>query len=137
MKILLDTHIFLWYISGDKQLPAFMVEQIRHPANKVYLSVVSLWEVIIKYQLGRLPLPNSPEIYLPQQRRRHLIENLNVDEKSVRQLITLPLLHNDPFDRLLISQAIKHEMILATVDVQILAYPVNTLKRFDSEQAAE
>lgn len=128
MKILLDTHIFLWYISGDKQLPDFMIEQIRHPANKVYLCVVSLWEVIIKYQLGRLPLPKSPEIYLPQQRRRHLIENLNVDEKSVRQLITLPLLHNDPFDRLLISQAIKHEMILATVDAQILAYPVGTLK---------
>ena len=133
MKILLDTHIFLWYISGDNQLPAFMVESIRHPANKVYLSVVSLWEVIIKYQLGRLPLPKSPEIYLPQQRRRHLIENLNVDEKSVQQLITLPLLHNDPFDRLLISQAIKHEMILATVDVQILAYPVNTLKRVAPE----
>ena len=134
MKILLDTHIFLWYISGDNQLPAFMVESIRHPANKVYLSVVSLWEVIIKYQLGRLPLPKSPEIYLPQQRRRHLIENLNVDEKSVQQLITLPLLHNDPFDRLLISQAIKHEMILATVDVQILAYPVNTLKHTEDPQ---
>lgn len=78
MKILLDTHIFLWYISGDKQLPEFMIEVIRQPANQIYLSVVSLWEVIIKYQLGRLPLPQSPEIYLPRQRRRHFISNLDI-----------------------------------------------------------
>ena len=127
MRILLDTHIFLWYISGDKSLSSRMVQHIQNPQNEIYLSVISLWEVIIKYQLGKMPLPQSPEIYLPTQRQRHQIRNLDVDEASVRQLIKLPPLHNDPFDRLLICQAIKHTMTIATVDSRILAYPVSTL----------
>jgi len=127
MKILLDTHIFLWYISGDKRIAPAMLHQIRQPQNEIYLSVVSLWEVIIKYQLGKMPLPQSPDIYLPLQRQRHLIHNLAVDEASVQQLIKLPPLHNDPFDRLLICQAIEHGMTIATIDSQILAYPVSTL----------
>lgn len=108
MKILLDTHVFLWYISGDQRLTRSMLEQLRQPANEVYLSVVSLWEIIIKYQIGKMPLPQSPEQYIPQQRQNHMIGNLDVDVDvaSVRQLITLPTLHNDPFDRLLICQAI-------------------------------
>lgn len=91
------------------------------------MSVVSLWEVIIKYQLGKMPLPLSPEIYLPTQRQRHLFRSLEVDEASVKQLIQLQPLHNDPFDRLLICQALAHGMTIATVDNHILAYPVSTL----------
>ncbi|RLC62351.1 MAG: PIN domain nuclease [Chloroflexi bacterium] len=70
MKILLDTHIFLWFISGDKRLPEDTRSNIRDLDNEVYLSVVSLWEAIVKYQLGRLPLPHSPDIYLPIQRKK-------------------------------------------------------------------
>lgn len=84
MKILLDTHIFLWYISGDQRIASAVLHQIRQPRIEVYLSVVSLWAVIIKYQLGKLPLPQSPEIYLPLQRQRHLVHNLAVDEASVQ-----------------------------------------------------
>lgn len=62
MKILLDTHIFLWFISGDPQLSISTRDLIRDSDNEVYLSVVSVWESIIKYQLGKLPLPKSPEI---------------------------------------------------------------------------
>lgn len=127
MRILLDTHIFLWYISADKHLPPTIQQHIRQPNNEVYLSVVSLWEVIIKYQLGKMPLPQSPEAYLPQQRQKHQIRSLDVDETSVQQLIKLPALHNDPFDRLLICQAIEHNMVMATVDRHILAYPVSTI----------
>ncbi len=65
MKLLLDTHIFLWFISGSNQLSAIFRNSIQNPNNTVYLSVVSLWECIIKYQLGKLPLSESPEIYLP------------------------------------------------------------------------
>lgn len=104
-----------------------MLQHIRHPDNEVYLSVISLWEVIIKYQLGKMPLPQSPETYLPLQRQKHQIRSLGVDEASVRQLIKLPAFHNDPFDRLLICQAIEYKMTIATVDSQILAYPANTL----------
>jgi PIN domain nuclease of toxin-antitoxin system len=87
MKLLLDTHIFLWFISGSTQLSATFRESIQALDNDVYLSVVSLWECIIKYQLSRLPLPESPEIYLPKQRERHRIDSLTVDEESVAQLL--------------------------------------------------
>ena len=63
MKLLLDTHIFLWFISGFQK-------EIRLQENDVSLSVVSLWEIIVKYQLGKLPLPQPPEIYIPQQREK-------------------------------------------------------------------
>lgn len=61
MKLLLDTHIFLWYISGDGRLPEGIREAIRDPGNEVFLSVVSVWEAIIKHQLGKLPLPAAPD----------------------------------------------------------------------------
>ena len=93
MRILLDTHIFLWFISGDSQLSIYTRDLIRDSDNEVYLSVVSVWESIIKYQLGKLPLPETPEIYLPKQRDAHQINSLSIDEASVAQLINLPPLH--------------------------------------------
>jgi PIN domain nuclease of toxin-antitoxin system len=124
MKLLLDTHIFLCFISGSTQLSAAFRENIQSPENSVYLSVISLWECIIKYQLSRLPLPESPKIYLPKQRERHRIDSLTVDEESVAQLIKLPPLHRDPFDRLLICQALQHNLIIVTADVPVMAYPM-------------
>ncbi len=91
------------------------------------LSVVSVWESIIKYQLGKLPLPESPEIYLPKQRNSHQITSLPIDENSVVRLIDLPLLHRDPFDRMLICQALQHQLIVATVDSAIRAYNVSMI----------
>lgn len=127
MKILLDTHIFLWFISGDNRLSTVILDAIRDPDNEVYLSVVSIWEAIVKYQLGKLPLPESPEIYLPKQRDRHQIANLDLDEGSVIQLAKLPLLHRDPFDRMLICQALQHNLTIATVDVEILKYSISVI----------
>jgi len=101
MKILLDTHIFLWFINGDHRLSTDLREIIANLDNQVYLSVVSIWECIVKYQLGKLPLPESPEIYIPKQRDRHKIANLDLDEGSVSQLVSLPSLHKDPFDECL------------------------------------
>lgn len=124
MNILLDTHIFLWLISKDSRLPDTLKEDIRNPNNEVYLSVVSIWEAIIKYQLGKLPLPEPPESYLPRQRNRHLISSLSIDEDSIIQLAKLPPLHRDPFDRMLICQALQHNLVIATVDDAIRAYPV-------------
>ncbi|MBD2434299.1 MULTISPECIES: type II toxin-antitoxin system VapC family toxin [Fischerella] len=127
MKILLDTHIFLWFISGDNRLSADVRDAIRDSDNEVYLSVVSIWESIVKYQLGKLPLPLSPEIYLPKQRERHQIANLDLDEGSVTQLTKLPLLHRDPFDRMLICQALQHNLTIATVDPEIIKYSINVI----------
>ena len=128
MNILLDTHIFLWFISGDAHLPVWMKQPISDLGNEVYLSAVSLWEIIVKYQLGKLPLPQPPEIYIPEQRRRHLITNLPLDEASVTKLAGLPPLHRDPFDRMLICQAQEQGLLIATVDPQIQAYPVALLR---------
>ena len=127
MKLLLDTHIFLWYISKDKRLPVALKDAIRDLENQVFLSVVSIWEAIVKYQLGKLPLPYPPETYLPQQRKRHLIATLDLDEASVSHLPTLPRIHRDPFDRILICQALEHGLILVTTDKQISQYPVQIL----------
>ena len=124
---LLDTHVFLWYISADERLPASFLDTLRNPDNEAYLSVVSLWEVIIKYQLGKLPLPASPDVYVPLQRRRHLLYSLDVDEASVAELVKLPAFHRDPFDRLLICQARAHGMVVATVDEAIRRYSVSML----------
>ena len=127
MKLLLDTHVFLWFISGSIRLENALRDSIRDPNNEVYLSVVSVWEAIIKYQIGKLPLPEPPEIYLSLQRARHLIASLNLDESSVAQLAKLPPLHRDPFDRMLICQALQHGLTIATVDAAIRAYPVSVI----------
>ncbi|CAD5915791.1 type II toxin-antitoxin system VapC family toxin [Planktothrix rubescens] len=127
MKILLDTHIFLWFISGDTQLSTNLQDAIRDPDNEVYLSAVSIWEAIIKYQLGKLPLPESPETYLPKQRDLHQIASLALDESSVMQLTKLPPLHRDPFDRMLICQSLQNGLTIVTVDSAVRAYPVSVM----------
>jgi PIN domain nuclease of toxin-antitoxin system len=127
MRLLLDTHIFLWFITGDNRLSADLQESIRKPDNEVYLSVVSLWEASVKYQIGKLPLPQPPGSYLPLQRERHLIASLPLDEASVGQLANLPPLHRDPFDRMLVCQALEHKMTIVTIDDAIRAYQIKTL----------
>jgi len=124
MKVLLDTHIFLWYISGDKRLSNDKRDSIRDSNNEVYLSVISIWEAIIKYQLGKLPLPQPPEMYLPAQRQQHQIMSLTLNEDSVAHLAQLPALHRDPFDRMLICQANVHGLSLMTDDAIVQQYPV-------------
>ncbi len=124
MRVLLDTHIFLWYISAAPQMPSEMLEVLRNPQHDVYLSAVSVWEASVKYHLGKLPLPTAPALYLPVQRELHRIATLSLDEKSIAHLDQLPPLHRDPFDRMLVCQAIEHGMSLATVDPLIRSYAV-------------
>jgi PIN domain nuclease of toxin-antitoxin system len=127
MRLLLDTHVFLWYITADPKLPATFRAAIQDPANEVYLSVVSVWEAVIKHQLGKLPLPAPPADYLPQQRIAHGIASLPVEEGAMPALAGLPALHRDPFDRLLVAQALQHGLKIATVDPDVSAYPVPLL----------
>jgi PIN domain nuclease of toxin-antitoxin system len=128
MKLLLDTHIFLWFINGDLRITDQMRDAIRNPGNEVYLSTVSLWEVIVKHQLGKLPLPQPPAVYIPAQRIRHHVASLPLDEASVSRLSSLPTAHRDPFDRMLVCQAIEHGLTLATIDDAFNAYPVAMLR---------
>ncbi len=123
MKLLLDTHVFLWFISGDSRLSTSWTDAIRKQENEVYLSAVSCWEVIIKHALGKLPLPEPPDTYIPIQRARHQIESCPLDEDSIRHLATLPQAHQDPFDRALVCQALEHELVIVNVDKVFLEYP--------------
>jgi PIN domain nuclease of toxin-antitoxin system len=93
MRLLLDTHVFLWYITSDAKLPATFREAIQDPVNEVYLSVASIWEAVIKSQLGKLPLPEPADEYLPKQRDAHGIASLPIDEGAMPHLAGLPLLH--------------------------------------------
>ena len=124
MKLLLDTHIFLWYITNDERLSAKLASAIRDEANEVYLSVVSVWEALVKYQLGRLNLPSPADRYLKEKQEQHRIVSLALESAAAAHLLELPPLHRDPFDRMLICQAIHHGLTLATTDAHIVRYPV-------------
>ena len=104
MRLLLDTQIFLWYISADSRLPATFRDAIRDPANEVYLSVSSVWEAVIKFAVGKLPLPEPPAEYLPRQRDAHKIATLPIEEPAMVHLAGLPPFHKDPFDRIIIAR---------------------------------
>ncbi len=126
MRLLLDTCSFLW-LAGGTPLSEAAVTVVRNPANDLYLSAVSAWEISTKYQSGRLPLPESPERLIPIERRLRGIEELAFDEESALQVLRLPPLHHDPFDRMLISQAIAGSLAIVTPDPLITQYPVRVI----------
>jgi len=127
MKILLDTCEFLWLVSGDAKLSSPVAAAIRDPHNEVFLSVVSFWEISVKYSLGKLPLPLPPAQFVPQQREQHLLAALALDEAAVALLGGLPALHRDPFDRMLVCQAQAHGLAIASADALIRQYPVTLI----------
>jgi len=126
VKLLLDTAPFLWFIAGDPRLPDAARDLIRDPDHDVWLSVVSLWEIVIKQETGRLPLPQPARSYVPVMRERHGVAALPLEEGAVTHLSKLPSLHRDPFDRMLVCQAIEHDLVLLTSDEQVRQYPVKT-----------
>lgn len=127
MKLLLDTCTFLWIITEARQLPKRVVEVFRAPDNEVYLSAASAWEIALKHALGRLPLPAPADRFVPVQREAHGIASLPIDEGSALHLRRLPSLHRDPFDRMLVSQAIVHGLTILTPDPLVGQYPAVTM----------
>ena len=127
MKLLVDTHAFLWLILDDPSLSDTARREIRSRDNEVWLSAASGWEIAIKYGLGKLPLPEEPDRYVPRMRRRSGIESLPIGEAEVCQIHRLPPLHRDPFDRLLVAQANCHGLVIVTDDPVVSRYPVQTL----------
>jgi PIN domain nuclease of toxin-antitoxin system len=127
MKLLLDTHAFLWMILGDQRLPEPVRDILRAEDNSVWLSVISIWEIVLKQNQGRLILPGPGAGYAAEYRRLHQVSSLPLEEGSAKHLAHLPDVHRDPFDRMLICQAIEHEMTLVTTDQHIRQYPIRTL----------
>ncbi len=124
MRILLDTCTFLWLILDAGELTGRVKDLFADSDNEVFLSVVSTWEIAVKHAIGRLDLPEEARLYIPEQRERHGIQSLSLDEPSSLQVSALPKIHSDPFDRMLISQALIHGLTILSPDDMIKKYPV-------------
>jgi PIN domain nuclease of toxin-antitoxin system len=127
VRILLDTCTFLWLITDAPDLSNPPREVFAERENEVYLSAVSSWEIAIKHTLGRLPLPASPERYMPDQRTKHDIAFFPLQEEATLSLKRLPRIHKDPFDRMLICQALVHGLVILTPDPLISQYPIRII----------
>ena len=127
MRILLDTCTFLWIAAGSRELSDAAREAFQQPDNEVFLSAVSAWEIAVKHALGRLPLPAPPHNYVPRLRDQHGILPLALEEEAVLHVSRLPDLHRDPFDRMLVAQAIVHGLTIVTPDPLVLQYPARTM----------
>jgi PIN domain nuclease of toxin-antitoxin system len=124
MKVLLDTVTFLRATLGEAELSVRARELLLDENNECYLSTVSSWEIAVKFALGSLPLPEAPDRFVPKHRELLAVQPLPLDEESSLHVARLPLLHRDPFDRMLICQAIVGGMVLLTPDELISQYPV-------------
>jgi PIN domain nuclease of toxin-antitoxin system len=127
MKLLLDTHAFIWIDSEPDRVPASVQSALADPETEVFVSVVSLWEIAVKQGIGKLKLSMSLPDALKTQQRVSDLKVLPITPEHVWPLESLPLLHKDPFDRLLIAQAIAEDLTIATVDPLFADYPVRTL----------
>lgn len=127
MNVLVDTCTFLWMADDAPDLSEQARQTVIDPDNEVYLSAVSAWEIAIKHALGKLPLPDPPGRFVPTQRTLLGLAPLPIEEEAGLAVGRLPTLHRDPFDRLLISQALTHGLVLVSPDPLIQQYPVRTL----------
>lgn len=127
MRLLLDSATFLWLAAGASELSDRARQLLRDSGNELYLSAVSAWEIAVKFQAGRLELTANPDVLVPEARDRHAVLALPFDEESALHLALLPQLHRDPFDRMLICQALVHGLAILTPDETIRRYPVRTL----------
>ena len=124
MKLLLDTCTFLWIVSDDPRLSPMVRAQFSARENEVFLSPVSAWEISIKHRLKKLQLPCPPDEFVPVQPEAHGITELPLHEHAALFDARLPTHHRDPFDRMLICQALAEGAVLATPDPAIARYPV-------------
>ncbi len=128
MKLLLDTHIFLWLNSDPEKLSSYIRDICINPENQLHLSLVSPWEIQIKQQLGKLRLHRELSDMVETQVEQNELNILPIKLEHIYALNNLPYRHKDPFDRLLIAQAGIESMTLVTMDKKIEQYDVETLR---------
>jgi len=122
VKLLLDTHAFLWWVAASKELSRKARSAIGSARNECYVSVASAWEIAIKVSLGKLRIEGALDRFLPEQLAQNGFQALPIDLKHTARVATLPFHHRDPFDRLLVAQAIEEELSVVTADPVFAKY---------------
>ena len=127
MKILIDTHVFIWYIQNSERLPSSAATLINDGGNEILFSIASIWEMAIKQSTGKLNLGIPYIGFIEEQMRLNNIKLLPINLNHIELVTTLPFHHRDPFDCLLIAQAITEDIILISTDSVFALYPVQTV----------
>jgi PIN domain nuclease of toxin-antitoxin system len=127
MRVLLDTHVFLWWNEDNPQLSKKARRLMADPANNIFLSVASAWEIAIKVQLGKLRLPGDAASYVQDRAARDHMEILPIRLEHAAALQSLPLLHRDPFDRMLVVQSQIEKLSILSADPEIRSYAVDSI----------
>jgi PIN domain nuclease of toxin-antitoxin system len=127
VKILLDTHAFLWFISGDDALSSKGRALIEDEANTKFVSIVSIWEIAIKSSLGKLALAKPFHQIIPEQMQLNGFEMLELNMEHTIKLMQLPFHHRDPFDRMLVAQCLTEQLNCVSNDSELIAYGITKL----------
>lgn len=127
MKVLLDTHTFLWFVTDDSALSDQVVDLIESEVNEVVVSVASLWEMAIKYSIGKLKLRQPFSDFIKQQMDLNNFQLLKLEMAHINLVSDLPLHHRDPFDRMLIAQSITEALPIISIDKAFDAYGITRL----------
>ena len=127
MRLLLDTHAFLWFILDDPKLSLKAKEALINPENELYLSIASIWEMAIKVNLGRLMLKQPFEIFIQTQLNTNAINILPIALKHCVHVASLAFHHRDPFDRLIVSQCLAENIPLVSADVWLDHYAITRI----------
>jgi len=127
LRALLDTHALLWWISDDLRLPQTVRDIISDRNSELYFSAAGCWEIAIKAQLGKITLPDKPDVFLSDQLTLNSILSLPIQSSHALHVFNLPPLHRDPFDRMLVAQAQLENMPIITSDALIALYEVKVI----------
>ena len=127
MRVLLDTHVFLWWVTNNSRLSPHARDVISTGGNEVFVSAASGWEIAIKSRLGRIQLPENPEQFIPEQLVSNGFKSLPVLLGHALHVYTLPDHHRDPFDRMLVAQGQIEHLPIITTDPQIARYDIEVI----------
>ena len=127
MRLLLDTHVWLWIIAEPERFSSEAAAALENPENELLLSAASSWEISINFGLGKLSLPSPPERYVPAQIEKTGVKPLPVEHSHALRVAALPAHHRDPFDRLLVAQAQVEALAILTADRRFGKYDIEVL----------
>lgn len=132
MRALLDTHVFLWWITDDPKLPLYIRGIIADGNNDLFFSAASCWEIAIKSRLGRIKLPKKPDVFISEQMAINAIRGLPIQAGHALHVFNLPGLHRDPFDRIIVAQSQLEGLPIITSDALIAKYRVEIIWNAES-----